>query len=280
MSDDHVIRVVVIDDHEMILQSIVHLLQMDPEIVVVVAALSAAQGFEITPQGRPDIVIIDYHLADMDAPEAIKRLLGIHPEVQIITFSGMDLPGSQYASMKAGSFAWVRKARAIQELRDTVKHVVAGHMIVGEEMESLPTMDQLAVRYLPLLELSSGRIIGFEALIRWQHPQRGLLYPDSFLQVAQETGFIADMDKWVRGQVLDQLAKWQKSYPSTSRLWMSVNLSASEVTDPELFESISQAVEAAGIVRTQPVVATPQQKRWSRWVFTNVKQPSRLIEGK
>jgi EAL domain-containing protein (putative c-di-GMP-specific phosphodiesterase class I) len=153
-------------------------------------------------------------------------------------------------------------------------------MIVGEEMESLPTMDQLAVRYLPLLELSSGRIIGFEALIRWQHPQRGLLYPDSFLQVAQETGFIADMDKWVRGQVLDQLAKWQKSYPSTSRLWMSVNLSASEVTDPELFESISQAVEAAGIVRTQPVVATPQQKRWSRWVFTNVKQPSRLIEGK
>jgi CheY-like chemotaxis protein len=245
MSDDYVIRVVVIDDHEMILQSIVHLLQMDPEIVVVVAALSAAQDFEITRQGRPDVVIIDYHLPDMDAPEAIKRLLEIHPEVKIITFPGMDLPGSQYASMKAGSAAWVRKTRAIQELRDTVKHVVAGHMIVSEQMESLSTMDQLAVHYLPMVELSSGRIVGFEALIHWQHLQRGLLYPDSFLQVAEETGFIADMDKWVRGQALDQLAKWQKSYPSTPRLWMSVNLSVSEVTDPELFESISQAVEAA-----------------------------------
>ena len=247
MSDDHVIRVIVIDDHEMILQSIVHLLQMDPQIVVVGAALSAAEGFELTRRERPDIVIIDYHLPDMNAPEAIKRLLEIQPGVKIITFSGLDLPGSVYASMKAGSSAWVRKTRAIQELRDAVKHVAAGQTIVSEEMESLPTLDQLVVHYQPVVELLSRRIVGFEALIRWQHPQRGLLYPDSFLPVAEETGFIAEIDTWVRNEALDQLAKWQDSYPSIPRLWMSVNLSASDITDPGLFASISQGIEAAGI---------------------------------
>jgi EAL domain-containing protein (putative c-di-GMP-specific phosphodiesterase class I) len=247
MDEGHVIKVIVIDDHEMILQSIVHLLQEDPRMVVVGAALSAAQGFEVTKRERPDVVIIDYHLPDMDAPEAIKVLLEIQPEVKIITFSGLDLPGALYASMKAGSSAWVRKTRAIQELRDAVQHVAEGRTLINPELESLPIPAELVLHYQPVVELATRRVVGFEALIRWQHPERGLLYPDSFLPIAEQTGFIAEIDRWVRHEALEQLANWQRRYPAEPHLWMSVNLSASDITDPQLFESITKALAQTGI---------------------------------
>src|ERR1700685_4583280 len=99
MKDISLIRVVVLDDHEMILQSVVRLLTADSRIVVVGSALTAAEGFEIVKEQLPDVVVIDYHLPDLDAPEAIKILLKIHPYVKIVTFSGSERPGALYASI-------------------------------------------------------------------------------------------------------------------------------------------------------------------------------------
>ncbi len=88
------IRVVVVDDHEMILQSVERLLAVDPQITIVGTALTAANGMEMVRQTTPDVLVIDYHLPDMDAPEVIKLLKVSHPEVKIVTFSeliGRDL---------------------------------------------------------------------------------------------------------------------------------------------------------------------------------------------
>ncbi len=254
MSEEPAIRVVVIDDHEMFLQSVVRLLQEDPRIVVVGTALTAAQGVEITRQLRPEVVIIDYHLPDMDAPPAIKTLREVHPAGKIITLTGSERPGALYASMRAGSSAWVRKTRAIQELRDAVHHVAAGLPVTNDEMESVPTLDQLVLHYQPIFELASERIVGFEALARWQHPERGLLYPDSFLPVAVDTGFIIEIDQWVWKQAAFQLRDWQHKYAAPPRMWMSVNMSASDLADPALFESILGIVRGAGIEPTDLVV--------------------------
>jgi EAL domain-containing protein (putative c-di-GMP-specific phosphodiesterase class I) len=254
MSEEPAIQVVVIDDHEMFLQSVVRLLQEDTQIVVVGTALTAAQGVEITRQLRPDVVIIDYHLPDMDAPGAIKTLREVHPAGKIITLTGSERPGALYASMRAGSSAWVRKTRAIQELRDAVHHVAAGLPVTNDEMESVPALDQLVLHYQPILELASERIVGFEALARWQHPERGLLYPDSFLPVAVDTGFIIEIDQWVWEQAALQLKDWQHKYSAPPRMWMSVNMSASDLADPALFESILGIVTGAGIEPTDLVV--------------------------
>src|SRR5580658_4598873 len=205
MSEEPVIRVVVIDDHEMILQSIVRLLQDDPQIVVVGTALTARHGVELTKRERPDVVVIDYTLPDMDAPDAIRELRKVYPEVKIVTFSGSGRSGALYASMRAGSSAWVRKTRAIQELRDAVLNVAAGRPVANAEMESLPALDQLVLHYQPTVELASGRIVGFEALVRWQHPERGLLYPVEFMPFAEETGFIAEIDRWAWEHATRQL---------------------------------------------------------------------------
>jgi EAL domain-containing protein (putative c-di-GMP-specific phosphodiesterase class I) len=243
MSEEPVIRVVIIDDHEMILQSMVRLLRDDPQIAVVGTALTAEQGIGVTREQRPDIVIVDYSLTDMDAPEAIKLLRTVHPDVKIITLSGSERPGALYASIRAGSSGWVKKTRAIQELRNAVLNVAAGRPVPSEEIDSLPPLDQLVLHYQPIVDLESGDIIGFEALVRWRHPERGLLHPIAFLPLALQTGFIVEIDRWVWEHAMHQLCAWQQRFPSTPRLFMSVNMSVTDLSDTGLFETIS------GIVR-------------------------------
>ncbi|HEY5384774.1 MAG TPA: EAL domain-containing protein [Acidimicrobiales bacterium] len=247
MSEKPVVRVVLIDDHEMILQSMVRLLRDDPQIAVVGTALTAEQGIGVTQQERPDIVIVDYKLTDMDAPEAIRILQTVHPEVKVITLSGAEQPGALYASIRAGSSGWVNKTRAIQELRDAVLNVAAGRPVPSEEIESLPSLDQLVLHYQPIVDLENGHIIGFEALVRWQHPERGLLHPIEFVPLAHKTGFIVEIDCWVWEHAVQQLRAWQRRFPSSPRLFMSVNMSVTDLSDPGLFETISGIVREAGI---------------------------------
>jgi len=198
---------------------------------------------------NPDVLVIDFHLPDMDAPDAIRELRNAGSSVKVVTISGSERPGALYASIRAGSSAWVRKTRAIHELRDAIRHVAAGWPFANEEMEATPKEDELLVHYQPIVALSDGHIVGFEALVRWQHPEQGLLYPVSFLPYAEETGYIEEIDRWIRRQAVRQLAEWQTRFPSDPPLWMSVNLSASDILDPALFDSISGILEES---RLQP----------------------------
>jgi EAL domain-containing protein (putative c-di-GMP-specific phosphodiesterase class I) len=248
------VKVVLIDDHEMILQSVVRLLQEDPGIVVVGSAITGTEGIEVVQRERPDVAIIDYALPDMDAPDAIKVLHETCPEVKIITFSGSGRPGALYASKRAGSSAWVLKTRAIQDLRDAVHNVAEGRTVEHDATQWLPTLEQLVVHFQPIVTLAEKRIVGFEALVRWMHPERGLIYPDAFLPLAVETGFIVEIDQWVWAQAARQLKNWQLRYSPSPPMFMSVNLSASDLSDPELFDAIFRIVEDAGIEPSDLVV--------------------------
>jgi EAL domain-containing protein (putative c-di-GMP-specific phosphodiesterase class I) len=254
LSEHSPITVVVVDDHEMILQSVVRLLAADPQIVVVGTALTGAQGIDVTKRIEPDVLVIDFHLPDMEAPEAIRQLREAKSDVKVVTISGSERPGALYASIRAGSSAWVRKTRAIHELRDAIRHVAAGWPFANEELEATPKQSELVVHYQPIVSLVDGHIVGFEALVRWQHPERGLLYPESFLPYAEETGYIEEIDRWIRRKAVAQLARWQILFPSEPRLWMSVNLSASDLLDPYLFESISDILQKAKIAPKDLVV--------------------------
>ena len=82
--------------------------------------------------------------------------------------------------------------------------------------------------------------------MRWQHPKRGLIVPDSFLRVAEETGLIVPLGAWVFGEACAQLAEWQ-SRPETSQLHLSLNLSARELTHPDVVTTVLGCVREAGI---------------------------------
>jgi len=101
--------------------------------------------------------------------------------------------------------------------------------------------------YQPMLRLDTGARIGMEALLRWQHPQRGLLQPGDFLSVMEETGLILPIGRWALEEACRQAADWQALGPHTESLRICVNLSARQFEQPDLAEQVSAALENAGL---------------------------------
>ncbi|MDP3655029.1 MAG: EAL domain-containing protein [Rhodoferax sp.] len=104
---------------------------------------------------------------------------------------------------------------------------------------------ELVLHYQPQVDASTGDLVGVEALVRWQHPQRGLLYPGSFIGIAEESGKIAEMGVWTLGEACRQMAQWQARGLDVG--CMSVNVSALEFRDHRLLDSLQAALASSGI---------------------------------
>src|ERR671912_891033 len=97
---------------------------------------------------------------------------------------------------------------------------------------------QFRVYYQPIVALDNDEVAGVEALVRWEHPQRGLLLPEEFLSVAEETGLIVRIGQWVLREAGKQARNWQERYPSTPPFTVSVNLSTREFFHPKLVAEV------------------------------------------
>jgi EAL domain-containing protein (putative c-di-GMP-specific phosphodiesterase class I) len=97
--------------------------------------------------------------------------------------------------------------------------------------------------YQPIVALDSGRIVGFEALLRWQHPTRGLLGPDEFIFIAEETGLIRELGWWNLREACRQLSEWKSQSNNYLNFTMNVNLSAKQFLQPNLVEEIKNLIE-------------------------------------
>ncbi|RCJ21696.1 hypothetical protein A6S26_23275 [Nostoc sp. ATCC 43529] len=106
---------------------------------------------------------------------------------------------------------------------------------------------ELRVHYQPIVSLTSGSILGFEALLRWEHPERGLLAPADFISIAEETGQIFSIGKWVLQEACGQMQAWRASYPSKLLNKISVNLSLKQFFQPDLIEQIGQILQSTGL---------------------------------
>lgn len=106
--------------------------------------------------------------------------------------------------------------------------------------------DQLVLHYQPLVDLTSDRVVGFEALVRWQHPERGLVPPLAFIPLAEETGLILPIGRWVLETACRQAQAWQAKFPGV-RPMMSVNLSARQFAQPDLGGQIQAILASTGL---------------------------------
>jgi EAL domain-containing protein (putative c-di-GMP-specific phosphodiesterase class I) len=96
--------------------------------------------------------------------------------------------------------------------------------------------NELVLHYQPIVALENLELVGFEALLRWQHPQRGLLYPGDFIALAEETNLIIDIGYWVIGEACQQMAAWNKQFDDG--LTISINISGKHIADPNLYNYI------------------------------------------
>ncbi|HEV8652367.1 MAG TPA: bifunctional diguanylate cyclase/phosphodiesterase [Actinomycetes bacterium] len=107
--------------------------------------------------------------------------------------------------------------------------------------------DQLHLLYQPIIHLASGRIVGAEALLRWQHPTRGLLAPGSFIPLAEQTGLLIPIGMWVLDQACQQARDWQTTIPGHERLGISVNLSAVQLAQPTFPDQVTRTLTDTGL---------------------------------
>ncbi|MGV0106613.1 EAL domain-containing protein [Nostoc sp. DSM 114167] len=107
--------------------------------------------------------------------------------------------------------------------------------------------EEFRVYYQPIVSLASGSILGFEALLRWQHPERGLLNPADFISLAEETGLIFSIGKWALHEACRQMQVWRVCHHSKLLEKISVNLSVKQFSQPDLIEQIGQILHSTGL---------------------------------
>jgi diguanylate cyclase (GGDEF)-like protein/PAS domain S-box-containing protein len=115
------------------------------------------------------------------------------------------------------------------------------------ELRRAVERNEMRVHYQPLVEVGTGRIGGFEALVRWAHPERGLLSPTEFISIAEQTGLIHPLGRLVLEEAVQQLRKWQTRFPDEPELTMSVNLAPEQLQSKNLVKEVNAALGMSGI---------------------------------
>ncbi len=119
------------------------------------------------------------------------------------------------------------------------------------EMRRALKQNEFQVYYQPVVALGSGEFKGFEALVRWQHPQRGFLHPHEFMPIAEETGLSGPISDWVLREACCQSQDWQLRFGAKLPISIDVNLSAYQFADPGLLDQVEQALSLSGLNATQ-----------------------------
>ena len=106
---------------------------------------------------------------------------------------------------------------------------------------------QLILYYQPIFSLNRLKLTGFEALVRWQHPERGIISPEEFIPLAEETGSIVPLGEWVMLEACNQLKVWQTTIPAAESLTMSINVAGEQLREPNFIDLIDRIIATTGV---------------------------------
>ena len=136
-----------------------------------------------------------------------------------------------YAAKAAGKRQWRRYLPVLSAGMIRRREVQAA-------LEEAVNGSAFTLVYQPIVALTSGEVAGFEALVRWPHPQWGMMQPDQFIELAEETGHIVPLGSWVLGQAASEIVRWRHRLPHATPLYVSVNVSARQFRDPGFVDGV------------------------------------------
>jgi diguanylate cyclase (GGDEF)-like protein/PAS domain S-box-containing protein len=152
---------------------------------------------------------------------------------------------AMYAAKRRGVGGWVLYSPELD----------AGATDVSRQ-DLMTAMDrgEFFVHYQPVVDLNSSRMVGVEALVRWQHPERGVVPPSEFITAAEENGAITALGEWVAEQACDRLARWQRMTPPRERLIMGINVSPRQLESPATAARLDQIFAGSGVAAADVLV--------------------------
>ncbi|HSM83793.1 MAG TPA: EAL domain-containing protein [Nodosilinea sp.] len=124
---------------------------------------------------------------------------------------------------------------------------VATRLMLENDLQRAVERQELILHYQPIVALADHRLIGFEALVRWQHPRWGLISPHTFVPLAEETGLILAIGEWTQLAACQQLQQWRQQHAEAQELVIGVNLSVKQFAHPRLIATIDEALAATGL---------------------------------
>src|SRR6266566_118011 len=221
-------------------------------------------GDTIARVGGDEFTILLEDLSD--EKEAVTVAERIHQELKMpFNLSGRDVFTTVSIGIAPGSVAYDQPDEILRDA-DTAMYRSkslgkARHEMFDEEMHARSTdllrletdlrlaqeRNEFFVNYQPIVALDDFHICGFEALLRWQHPERGLIPPQDFIPVAEEGGQILQIGQWVLRQACHQIKRWQEKFPTDKSFYMTVNLSAKQFAQADLIDQVSSILAATGL---------------------------------
>jgi len=203
-------------------------------------------------------VLIEEVAGPASAVDAAERLVGCLQkpfdiegrEIFVSASVGIALGTVADDLLRAADVAMYRakasgKAQYVTYVPTMAEDLVGRLELVAELRRALPA--EFVVHYQPLVDLESRAVVGVEALVRWNHPTRGLLQPSEFIGLAEETGKIVEIGAWVLAEACAQVARWRAATPGAAALTLNVNVSTRQVRPGILLESVRVALERSGL---------------------------------
>ncbi len=123
----------------------------------------------------------------------------------------------------------------------------SGRVEIEVDLRRAIEREEFRLYYQPMVELATGRLLGVEALLRWEHPQKGLVTPTEFIPIAEETGLILPLEGWALREACRQAGLWRERHPSRAWFSVSVNLSAKHFQHPYLLEEVAEVLQDTGM---------------------------------
>jgi diguanylate cyclase (GGDEF)-like protein len=165
-----------------------------------------------------------------------------------VSLEGRERPQELLRNADLAMAAAKAAGKARHALFDPEMNAHAQHrMRLEQELRDGLDRGEFRVYYQPLVELADGAFIEVEALVRWVHPERGLVSPAEFIPVAEETGLIVPLGRWVLHEACRQATEWDRSHPDNPRLIVGVNLSARQLLEPDLLDDVLSALAESGL---------------------------------
>ncbi|MEN9216983.1 MAG: GGDEF domain-containing phosphodiesterase, partial [Gloeomargarita sp. HHBFW_bins_162] len=172
----------------------------------------------------------------------------VSASIGIVASAGYTEPEALLRDADAAMYQAKLRGKAQWVLFDAqMRAQVAGPLQLEWDLRRVIERQELVLYYQPIVVLATGRVVGWEALVRWHHPQRGLISPAEFIPLAEESGFILPLGQWVLATATAQLRTWQQRGWCEEQVYVSVNLSGRQVAHSCLVEWVETALTKSGL---------------------------------